>query len=222
MEKTERKVAVMNPYDAIGQAHNKGMDFVIGKLNSQEEIKYERIVELVSQYLASLRSKGTHESDCLEMNEEFILGYVSVGNTLNLLSTYSTEELLEKGKYNKEQICLMESILNVSEERALDREGTIKILQNIEEQILASDLTPEEAKVPLILASIAKYSVSYWMEQIKNDSSEWKSFIDGDLAKLKWPWKADALGALTGAGGGIIGVIGGALGGSLAAALGLS
>ena len=221
MEKTVRSLAVMNPYDAIGQEHNKGLDYVVANLNPQEDIKHERIVELVSQYLVSLTTKSMHDKDCTEMNEAFIKNYASVGKALNLLATRSSAELLKEGKFNEKQVGLMESVLCLSEERALDREGTIKILKNIEERMLASDLTPEELEIPLMLVSIAKYSVSYWMEQIKNDKSEWKNFIKEDFAKFKWPWKADAMGALTGAGGGVIGVVGGAVGGSIAKALGL-
>jgi hypothetical protein len=55
----------------------------------------------------------------------------------------------------------------------------------------------------------------------KEPDGEWKNFIKEDFAKFKWPWKADAMGALTGAGGGVVGIIGGAVGGSLAVALGL-
>lgn len=222
MQEEKRKIAVMNPYDAIGKAHNKGLDFVVEKLNPQEEIKYERIVELVSQYLASIKSKETHEDGCTDIKEDFIIGYVNVGKSLNLSATVSIKELIHQGKFSEKQICFIEAILNVSEERDLDREGTLKILMNIEEQILASGLTSQELEIPLMMVSVAKYSVKYFMDQIKDDKSEWKNFIDGDLAKFRFPWKADALGALTGAGGGLIGVIGGALGGSLAAALGLT
>lgn len=222
MQEEERKNTVMNPYDVIGKVHNKGLDFVVEKLNSQEEIKKERIVELVSQYLVSITGKENHEDDCTDMNQDFILGYVCVGESLNLITTNSIKELIEKGEFTEKQKCFIETILTVSEDRALDREGTLKILLNIEEQILASNLTSKELKVPLTMVSIAKYSVKYFMDQINNDASEWKNFIDGDLSKFRWPWKADALGALTGAGGGIIGIVGGALGGSIASALGLT
>jgi hypothetical protein len=230
MQKDERKIAVMNPYDAIGKAHNKGLDFVVEKLNPQEEIKHERIVELVSQYLVSLRTNDEHKDGCTDMKEDFIFGYVGVGKTMNIVSKYSLEELMVKGEFTAKQKCFLEAILNVSEERDLDREGTLKILLNIEEQILASDLTPKELEVPLIVVSVAKYSVKYFMEQMNNDESEWKNFINGDLSNFRWPWKKDGKGAIGGAlggvtggvGGVILGAIGGALGNSIAAALGLT
>ena len=67
------------------------------------------------------------------------------------------------------------------------------------------------------------------MEQMSSDNSQWRNFIGDDLARFKWPWKADGKGAIGGALGGIgggpggvvLGAIGGALGGSIAAALGL-
>ena len=229
-EKKEGTIAVMNPYDAIGKAHNKGLDYIVERLNPQEEIKYERIVELVSDYLVSLRTSEKHEDDCPDMKEDFIFGYVGVGKTMNLLATTSIVELMKKAGFNQKQICFIDSVLNVSEERALDREGTLKILMNIEEQMLKSDLTPQELEVPLITVSIAKYSVNYFIEQMKDRESKWRSFIKSDLAKFRWPWKADGKGAVAGSlggigggiGGVILGGIGGALGGSVAAALGLA
>jgi len=231
MSRTEvKKMTVMNPYDAIGKAHNKGLDFIVEKLNPQEDIKQERIVELVSQFLVSLRTNEDAKDDCSSKKFDFILGYVGVGKVMNMLTQKSNAELIESGAFSAKQKCYLEAILEVSKERDLDRDGTLKILMNIEEQILLSDLTPQELEVPLIAVSVAKYSVKYFMEQIKNDKSEWKNFIDGDLAKFRWPWKADGKGAIGGAlggvaggvGGVILGAIGGALGGSIAAALGLT
>jgi len=219
MQKEERRIAVMNPYDAIGKVHNKGLDFVIEKLNPQEEIKYERIVELVSQYIVSLKTNEPHKEDCTDMKEDFIFGYVGIGKSLNLIATKSISEIMLEHKFNEKQKCFMDAILNVSEDRDLDREGTLKILLNIEEQMFNADLTPQELEIPFMCSSIAKYSVKYFMEQISNDNSEWKNFISGDLAKFKWPWKEDALGALGGLSGGLLGAIGGAIAGSLGAAL---
>jgi hypothetical protein len=178
-------------------------------------------VELVSQYLVSLKSIESHEDACAEMKEDFICGYIAVGKTLNHLATTSIEDLMKERELTQKQICFIDAVLNVSDDRALDREGTLKILLNIEEQMLKSDLTSKELEIPLMTVSLAKYSVKYFIEQIASKKSELKNFIDGDLAKFKWPWKADAMGALTGAGGGVIGVIGGAVGGSIAKALGL-
>lgn len=229
MQEDEKRIAVINPYDVVGKAHNKGLDYVVEKLNAQEDIKIERVVELVSQYIASLRGEA-HSDECKDIKEDFIFGYVAIGRALNMMSSYSVKELLQKGEFNEKQKCFVESILNVSEDRALDREGTLKILLNIEEQILASDLSEKELQIPLLTVSIAKYSVKYFIEQMKNDGSEWKNFIEGDLSNFRWPWKADGKGAVTGAiggitggaGGVIIGALAGAIGGSVASALGLA
>lgn len=225
MEKNEKKVAVLNPYDVLGKAHNKGLDFVMERLNSSDKMKAERGVDLISQFMESLKDEHSHQrqdacSGNHGNNETMINHYIAVGNAVNRLAIHPVNELVQKSKLTEKQNCFIQSILNVSDEMALDYEGSLKILQNIEEQILASDLTAEELQLPLSMVSIAKYSVKYWMEQISSDNSKWKNFVEGDLAAFKFPWKADALGAMTGIGGGVIGAVGGAIGGSLAAALG--
>lgn len=225
MEKNEKKVAVLNPYDVSGKAHNKGLDFVIERLNAQDVMKAERGVDLISQFLESLKDEHSHQrhDECNSnhsSNEAMINHYIAVGNAVNMLALHPVNELVERSKLSEKQNCFVQAILNVSEERDLDYEGSLKILLNIEEQILASDLSAEELQLPLIMVSIAKYSVKYWMEQINCEDSKWKKFVGGDLAAFKFPWKADAIGAMTGIGGGLIGSLGGAIGGSLAAALG--
>ena len=227
MDKNEKKVAVLNPYDVLGKAHNRGLDYVIERLSSDGEIKPERVVELASQYVESIDNQccereHSHHDRCgkEDMKIGFVNHYVAIGNNLNLLVLNSVDELVKRQAFNEEQQCFINQIVNVSDERDLDLEGTLKILMNIEEQILASDLTPEELQVPLIMVSVAKYSVKYWMEQMKDDNSRWGDFVEGGLDKFKFPWKADALGAMTGIGGGFVGAIGGAIGGSVISALG--
>ncbi len=225
MEKNEKRVAVLNPYDVLGKAHNKGLDYVIERLNSQDEMKPERGVDLISQFLESLKDEHSHQryDECNNnhgSNESMINHYIAVGNCVNMLAIHPVSELVKRSPIKENQKCLVEAILNVSDEMNLDYEGSLKILMNIEDRILASDLSEEDLQLPLIMVSIAKYSVKYWMEQIACDNSKWKNFVEGDLSKFKFPWKADAVGALTGVGGGVIGSLGGAIGGSLAAALG--
>ena len=232
MKKCECKKSggVVNPYDALGKVHNEGLDYVVARLNPEEETKYERVVELVSQYLVAISKDEPHTDDCNSNTNGFMYGYVAVGKAMNLIATPSVDDITNEAGFNPTQKGFINAILNVSDERAIDFEGTLKILQNIEEQILNSGLTPEEMEVPLITASISKYSVKYFMDHINDLDGKWKFFIEDDIAKFKWPWKADGKGAIGGAlggvtsgpGGVVIGAIGGALGSSVAAALGLS
>ncbi|MCB9335833.1 MAG: hypothetical protein H6586_06770 [Flavobacteriales bacterium] len=218
----------MNPYDVVGKVHNKGMDFVLSKLNPDDEAKYEKITELVSQFLVELTSKEEQENSSNFIKDDFVYGYIAVGKTFNLVAINSIVELNKMAAFNEKQACFINALLNVSDKLSLDYEGTLKVLMNIEEQILASDLTPEEKQIPLIVASITKYSVKYYLHALSSDCASHKiaDFIDGDLSSFKFPWKADGKGAIAGAIGGIgtgvvIGAIGGAIGSSVAALLGL-
>lgn len=228
MQENEKKVAVMNPYDVVGKIHNKGMDFVLSKLHPDEEAKYEKIAELVSQFLVELTSKAKQEDNFNFIKDDFVYGYIVVGKSFNLAATNSIAKLAKMAAFNEKQTCFIDALLNVSDKLSLDYEGTLKVLMNIEEQILASDLTPEEKQIPLIVASVTKYSVKYYLHALNgNCDSNIKNFIDGELSRFKFPWKADGKGAIGGAIGGIgtgvvIGAIGGAIGGSIAALLGLS
>lgn len=228
MQNAEKKVAVMNPYDVVGKIHNKGMDFVLSKLNPDDEPKYEKVTELVSQFLVELTSKEKQEDSFNPIKDDFVYGYIAVGKSFNLSAIHSIVELNKMAQFNDKQTCFINALLNVSDSLSLDYEATLKVLMNIEEQILASDLTPQEKEIPLIVASITKYSVKYYLHAINSGCGSHKveDFVDGDLAKFKFPWKADGKGAIGGAIGGIgtgvvLGAIGGAIGGSVAALLGL-
>ena len=136
MQENEKKVAVMNPYDVVGKIHNKGMDFVLSKLHPDEEAKYEKIAELVSQFLVELTSKTKQEDNFNFIKDDFVYGYIVVGKSFNLAATNSIAELAKMAAFNEKQTCFIDALLNVSDKLSLDYEGTLKVLMNIEEQLL--------------------------------------------------------------------------------------
>lgn len=42
------------------------------------------------------------------------------------------------------------------------------------------------------MIAVAKESVNYWMEQLKNPESPWMLFYDKPLTKVVWLWRKDA------------------------------
>ncbi|MCC7333222.1 MAG: hypothetical protein IT232_11520 [Flavobacteriales bacterium] len=195
---------ISNPYREVGILHNEGLDYVIKNLNPKEPVTIERIIELTGQYLLTLKN-STSKSD-------LALYYEFVATTINGLNQIPFQEFLREAKISKEGICFINEIQNISPD--FDFPTTLKVLTNIESNILTSEMTEQEKQFPLICVAVAKSSVEYWIKQINDPKSLWIPFV-GDPKAFKWPWKSDANGAVAGAIGGAIGGVVGGLGGVL-------
>lgn|SRR5690554_3417255 len=208
---------ISNPYRKIGVLHNEGVSFVIKTL-TPKEVTIEKIIDSTGQYIEKI-NKTTKPSDLALYCE-------SIGLTINKLNQVPFEEVVRELKISKEGICFMKSIYDVSED--FDYPTALKIVENIEHNILNSEMTQEERLYPLLMVAVSKSSINYWIEQISDKKSPWIPFLGEDLARIKWPWKEDGFGAVGGAAtgaigggliGGIIGAVGGAIGWSVAHAL---
>lgn len=135
-----------------------------------------------------------------------------MATTINGLNQIPFQEFLREAKISKEGICFINEIQNISPD--FDFPTTLKVLTNIESNILTSEMTEQEKQFPLICVAVAKSSVEYWIKQINDPKSLWTPFV-GDPKAFKWPWKSDANGAVAGAIGGAIGGVVGGLGGVL-------
>lgn len=205
---------ITNPYQKIGVLHNEGVDYVINNLKPKE-VTIEKIIDTTGQYLGKVNN--TEKPSALALYCE------SITLTINRLNQVPFKVIVKEEKISKEAVCFMKSILDVSED--FDYPTTLKIVENIESNILMSDMTQEERSYPLLMVAVSKSSINYWIEQINDKKSPWIPFVGDDLARLKWPWKQDGLGAAGGAItggvsggliGGVIGAIGGAVGYSVA------
>lgn len=190
---------ISNPYREVGILHNEGLDYVIKNLNPKEPVTIEKVIELVSQYLLTVKNTTA--------KSELALYYEFIATTINGLNQIPFQEFLREGKVSKEGVCFINDIQNISPD--FDYQTTLKVLNNIETNILSSDMSEQEKQFPLLSVAVAKSSVEYWIKQINNPKSAWTPFV-GDPKAFKWPWKSDANGAVAGA---IGGAIGGALGG---------
>jgi len=190
---------ISNPYREVGILHNEGLDYVIKNLNPKEPVIIEKIVELTAQYLQIVKN-SSNKSD-------LALYYEFVATTINGLNQIPFQEFLREAKITKEGICFINDIQNISPD--FDFPTTLKVLTNIEANILTSEMTEQEKQFPLICVAVAKSSVEYWIKQINDPKSAWIPFV-GDPKAFRWPWRSDANGAVA---GGIGGAIGGAVGG---------
>lgn len=185
---------VSNPYYEIGILHNEGLDFVIQNLAPTEPVLIEKIIKLSSKNLQIINNTPAKLS--LAIYFDFI------ASSINKLNQIPFEIILKEYKVSVESTCFINDILNVSTD--FDYSTTLKVLQNIETNILTSDLAQKEKQLPLLGVAVAKSSVLYWIEQIQNPESPWINFV-GDTAAFAWPWKADVRGAIVGLIEGVIG-----------------
>lgn len=190
---------ISNPYREVGILHNEGLDYVIKNLNPKEPVTIDKVVELTAQYLQTVKN-SSNKSD-------LALYYEFVATTINGLNQIPFQEFLREAKISKEGVCFINDIQNISPD--FDFPTTLKVLTNIESNILTSEMTEQEKQFPLICVAVAKSSVEYWIKQINDPKSAWIPFV-GDPKAFRWPWRSDANGAVA---GGIGGAIGGAVGG---------
>jgi len=204
---------ISNPYQEVGILHNEGLDYVIKNLNPKEPVTIEKIVELTAKYLQTVKN-SSNKSD-------LALYYEFVATTINGLNQIPFQEFLREEKISKEGVYFINDIQNISPD--FDFPTTLKVLTNIESNILTSEMTEQEKQFPLICVSVAKSSVEYWIKQINDPKSAWIPFV-GDPKAFRWPWRSDANGAVAGgiggAIGGVLGGIGGVLIGGLLGAIG--
>lgn len=208
----ENQRALTNPFRKVGLLHNEGLDSVINNL-SPDNVDVEKVLAQTSKYLL--------EIDESSKKLDFALHYAATGTAVNGVEQIPFAEMMKTAEMSEKAICFMQAMDNISEDTGY--EATLKIIENTEANILASDLSEEERKFTLMYAAVAKASVEYWIVQLADKKSAWAPFIEGgDIAARQWPWKKDARGAVTGAIGGLItggGVILGAIGGAIGASV---
>jgi hypothetical protein len=151
---------------------------------------------------------------------DFAFYYNLIATNINRLNQIPFDEILKESKISNEALCYIKEILNISND--FDYITTLKVLLNIEANILNSELTEQERELPLVSVAVAKSSVEYWIIQINETESLWTPFV-GDPVEFAWPWKSDAKGAISGAIGGVLegptGILIGSLLGAIAASV---
>jgi hypothetical protein len=173
-----------NPYAIVGDLHNAGVDFVLNSISPKPVI--EEVIALTSKYLQTLSDN--------EKKKAYTNYYISISTSLNDLEIQSFDKILETMLENK--LITQDGINFINEINNLPDESDnlpAKITE-IENRIYVSGMSIDDQSYPLLFAAVAKSSSVYKIPQSK-----------AEIFKLKWPWKADAHGAVAGAIGGAIG-----------------
>lgn len=205
----ENKQIISNPYKSVGLLHNKGLDFIITKLNPKK-FSIDNVIDLNSQYLQDVEGNFSKAN--------YLKWFEFTASQLNAIEQIPFNEFITEGKISKEASFFINEILGMSGD--FDYPTVLKVLLNIEENILFSEISATDKQYPLLCVAVAKESVNYWIGQLNNPQTPWKPFISGNIKSFSWPWRADAQGAVQGAvSGAITGGIAGGLPGAGAGAL---
>lgn len=129
----------------MGILHNEGLDYVIKNLNPKEPVTIDKIVELTAQYLQIVKN-SSNKSD-------LTLYYEFIATTINGLNQVPFQEFLREAKISKEGVCFINDIQNISPD--FDLPTTLKVLTNIESNILTSEMTEQEKQFLLSYYSAA-------------------------------------------------------------------
>ena len=214
---------LINPFEAIGKAHNAGLDFVAENLRETPMPTIDTIVDLCSKFVCSkFYRDGTYsELDIYSVNR-----LVSYG--INHLS--DLKPVYEEAKLSQEQIVFLERMVSVDPYMRL--ENQYDFFRSIEGEILSYPMTYGQKEILLVASAIGRYSSQYWNTQFENpDLSPWRTFLPnpdqpGTALKKKGIGKEDGKGAVAGGIAGsplfggpgiLIGALGGAIGASVAA-----
>ncbi len=204
-----------NPYTQIAALHNRGIDYVFRKLkdkhNYSEEISFETILEIASEYIAKVQNEKSEEKKAIS--------YSVIAEMFNMDRGRYIDSMLELKKVPKGVIRYLEEIRGLNEDFQSDE--LIRNISNIEAQLLNSEYSNEDIKYVLLYIAIAKGSIKDWTQN-------YNLRFNVPEKQSGWPWKEDAESALQGAfvestitGGvfSIVSVVGGSVVGSTWAAI---
>ena len=139
-----------NPYTQIAALHNQGIDFVFRKLKDRqaysEDISFENILEIVSEYLAKIQNKDS--------KVDRAGNYAILANFFNRDRDKIIDEMLVRQDVPSEVIAYLEIVRSIPSNT--HPEEVLKILADVERDLLDSTYTNEQIKFVLLYIAIAK------------------------------------------------------------------
>jgi hypothetical protein len=209
---TEEKVPLANPYDYIGEMHNKGLSEYItlvkcSKITDIESFTDDFVIDFVAKEIVQQRTvadqvllKRNLKSTVSEVKGEMLTTHLRAGDSSSTDLEIDNSGLTD---FQKSNINAIMSALEIANEDVKE-----KIL-TIEATVLISDKSIEEKEPILCAIAIAKYSFDFWTEYIENSSHSLRSSEVGsmdyndDNTGLVHPTiekivKADLIGGVTG------------------------
>lgn len=213
-----------NPYNQLGIIHNNALDYFVK--NAPADFTLDDILRLSgTSVLDDMKGKD-------EYNEEDLIKLEGIaGCAFNIMFLPNTcdpnfipinvDAIIKTGNFNELQSKFIKELLNPSTD--LDIIEYRSVVISIESNILNSSLTCCEQFPLLAATAIGKATTLYWKAQIDagKKSPWWPVIGEPVTADKKW-WQyvlADVGGALSGVGGGVIGIVAGAAGGTITEAV---
>ena len=214
-----------NPYDELGAAHNKGLEYIARKFGDYIVIEDEIMMKLgvfednvilraSTEYLQSYPFKNSAISDHLKEKSALYIkeigqwdprpGEIPFNTSFPLDTLVATHDWLERLTYAGVPADMFNFALGALERGQSSIREFIDRIKQVEAKAAKSELSEDDKLRVFALGSVARHSAAYWGAQ-------------SSAAKASGPIKSDMKGAASGmAAGFITGVgilVGGVLGG---------
>lgn len=239
---------ILSPYSELGRLHNEGVAFVIHRLGVREPYKFTQddVIRYTAQYMFFLDCCDVNIKDIQQKG--FILSKIKYIHFIEFLTNLQTQlnsksisEYLKESEINPELMTLVDMVFSEANdveqvEPTMDSyhyEVTKKMLNYLEKKNSESNGNENAKRIIGVLSSVSKASIDHGLSVITNSNTLSKYEFVNSLAmgydekeqtvnkKFKWPWKADAEGAVGGLiRGGIVGTLGGLAGAAIGGLLG--
>ncbi|CAN5466864.1 hypothetical protein BH11BAC3_BH11BAC3_35990 [soil metagenome] len=236
----------INPYEHLGRLHNEGVEYVINKLNRSSDFEPTRqlVIELTAEFMFLIDCCGLNIDDYQSKvirpsNIKYVLFVEFLANLQVQYGNKSIIELAKEANISVENAGILEMIFNSGTDIEVLPNNAVGNNYQVSLQMLDflknrnntnTAISKDEKRAIGIVTSIAHSSIKKGEEIVKDPVlvQKYESVNSHALAtspvipndktkKFRWPWKADAEGALSGL---ISGGIGGALVGPAGAAVG--
>jgi hypothetical protein len=202
-----------NPYDNVGAAHNEALVYILSKKSEWscgDEVQWiQTNVDLTATFMCD-NGYGP-SSDCYNANT------VMLNNVVNQYQSSTVEDIIaDMGSEQLQQYTrqLFDEVRSHTDSTQID--SLLNSIRQLEGEVMASTLNPDEQQTFLGAASIARYSSCYWFQEHHKSVTDWHCPTDPTPAgKFNWGQFlltvfADVCGGIAGSSLGPAGTIGGA------------
>ncbi len=195
-----------NKYDYVGVMHNKGLESfansykTIKGLESNKKMSFATLINSNTLYLGQDNSINQFNSKLIESNS--LLTYLkNIGsNNSSFVTAFDAINYRPSSEFKEYFIQMLNAVDGIDEKNETSLKAYIDLMKNVENNIVASNLQTNEKDILLAMASVGRYSGSYWF--YKTSISNWNpNNVPHTSNKqiIKWDIAGGAGGAATGA-----------------------
>jgi hypothetical protein len=184
-----------NPYDWIGHQHNEGLNAAIA---SRDQVGTSILpLALASVAVATEYGCGAANVRCINFSP-------SLSGAARAAAFPQTTRQMVVSQLNPVQADFFHQVMSVIDNYSNDPARAVAEMKVVENRILTSTLSPDQAMPLLMGASVGRYSVVYWNQQKADADSPWILVegmdLPGAFGSPETIAAADAVGAIVGAG----------------------